>query len=202
LEQMELRVPGTLFMQTSYFIMQPFWRVMAMMLLGMSLYKWQVLSGGRPSSFYIKTALIGLASGYFLSALGVFLNFRNQWSLEFSMFLGSQFNYVGSVGVALGYAALVMLLSRLSGFGGLKNLFSDVGRMAFTNYILMTLLGTLIFYGHGAGLYGSVERKVQVLIVLAIWILILIFSWLWLKRFKFGPLERLWRNLTYWNGKI
>jgi uncharacterized protein len=197
LEQMELRVPGTIFMQTSYFIMQPFWRVMAMMLLGMSLYKWQVLSGGRSSLFYIKMALTGLASGYFLSALGVFLNFRNQWSLEFSMFLGSQFNYLGSVGVALGYTALVMLLSRLSGFGCLKNLFSDVGRMAFTNYILMTLLGTLIFYGHGAGLYGSVERKFQILIVLAIWILIFIFSSLWLRRFHFGPLERLWRSLTY-----
>jgi uncharacterized protein len=197
-EQMELRVPGTIFMQTRYFIMQPFWRVMAMMLLGMSLYKWQLLSGGRSSSFYLKMALIGLICGYLLSGLGVFLNFRNNWTLEFSMFLGSQFNYVGSVGVTLGYTALLMLLSRSPDLKGMKNLFSAVGRMAFTNYILMTLICTLLFYGHGAGLYGSVERKFQLLIVLAIWILILIFSSLWLKRFRFGPLERLWRSLTYW----
>ena len=81
---------------------------------------------------------------------------------------------------------------------GLKNVLSSVGRMAFTNYILMTLVCTLIFYGHGWGLYGSMERKIQVLIVLAIWVLILIISPLWLKRFRFGPLERLWRILTYW----
>jgi len=199
LEQMELRIPGTIFMQTRHFIMQPFWRVMAMMLLGMALYKWQVLSCMRSTSFYIKMALTGLACGYFLSGLGVVLNFRNHWSMEFSMFLGSQFNYVGSVGVALGYTALAMLMSRSGAFKGMKNLFQDVGRMAFTNYILMTIFSTLIFYGHGAGLYGSVERKFQLVIVIAIWILILIFSSLWLKRFKFGPLERLWRSLTYWN---
>ena len=74
-----------------------------------------------------------------------------------------------------------------------------VGRMAFTNYILMTLVCTFIFSGHGLGLYGSVERKYQILIVLAIWILILIVSSVWLKRFRYGPLERIWRVLTYWS---
>jgi uncharacterized protein len=69
--------------------------------------------------------------------------------------------------------------------------------MAFSNYILMTLLCTALFYGHGWGLYGSVERKYQVFIVLAIWSLMMIISTLWLKRFRFGPLERIWRGLTY-----
>ncbi len=199
LEQMELRVPGTIMMQTGYFLMQPFWRVMAMMLLGMALFKWQILSSGRSSRFYLKMALIGLVTGYLLSGLGVFLNFKNQWTMEFSMFLGTQFNYIGSVGVALGYTALVMLFSKSAGYAGIKRMFSAVGRMAFSNYILMTLLCTLLFYGHGAGLYGSVDRKFQVIIVLAIWIPIMIISPLWLKRFRFGPLERIWRALTYWS---
>jgi len=197
-EQMELRVPGTIFMQTGYFFMQPFWRVLAMMLLGMALFKWQVLSSGRSSRFYLKMALIGLMTGFLLSGLGVFLNFKNQWSMVFSMFLGEQFNYVGSVGVALGYTALAMLFSKSAGYTGLKSRFSAVGRMAFTNYILMTLFCTFLFYGHGLGLYGSVERKFQVIIVLVIWILMMIISRLWLRRFRFGPLERIWRGLTYW----
>ena len=198
MEQMELRVPGSLFMQSGYFMMKSFWKVTALMLLGMALFKWEVLSAGRSSRFYLRMALIGLVFGYLLSGLGVWLNFKMHWTLEFSMFLGAQFNYVGSLFVALGYIGVVMLISKSAYMHGLKNVLSSVGRMAFTNYILMTLVCTLIFYGHGWGLYGSVERKIQVLIVLAIWVLILIISPLWLKRFRFGPLERLWRILTYW----
>jgi uncharacterized protein len=197
LEQMELRVPGAIFMQTGYFFMRPFWRVIALMLLGMALFKWEVLSCGRSSRFYLRMALIGLVAGYMLSGTGVYLNFKDQWTMEFSMFLGAQFNYVGSVGVALGYTALVMLLSKSTGYAGIKRMFSAVGRMAFTNYILMTLICTFLFYGHGLGLYGSVERKLQVIIVLAIWIPIMTISPFWLRRFRFGPLERIWRGLTY-----
>jgi len=198
MEQMELRVPGSIFMQSGYFMMRSFWQVTALMLLGIALFKWEVLSAGRSSRFYLRMALIGLVSGYLLSGLGVWLNFKMHWNMEFSMFLGAQFNYVGSLFVALGYTGVVMLVCKSEFMHGLKNVLSSVGRMAFTNYILMTLVCTLLFYGHGWGLYGSVERKIQVLIVLAIWVLILIISPLWLKRFRFGPLESLWRSLTYW----
>lgn len=197
-DQMELRIPGSIFMQTGYFFMESFWQVTALMLLGMALYKWEFFAGGRSSRFNLKIALIGLVTGYLLSGLGVYLNFKEQWTMEFSMFLGSEFNYVGSVGVALGYAALVMIFSKSPAYGRIKGVISAVGRMAFSNYILMTVLCTCIFYGHGLGLYGSVERKVQILIVVAIWILILLISPFWLKRFRFGPLERIWRVLTYW----
>jgi uncharacterized protein len=201
LGQMGLRLHGTIFMQTSYFMMQSFWRVMAMMLLGMALYKWQVFSAARSPRFYLKMTLIGLFVGFLLSGLGVILNFKNQWIMEFSMFIGEQFNYVGSVGTAMGYTGLVMLISKSMGSEGMKSRFSAIGRMAFSNYILMTLIGTFIFYGHGFGFYGSVERKFQIVLVLAIWILILIISPLWLRRFRFGPLERLWRALTYWHWR-
>lgn len=199
-EQMEVRVPGTLFMQTGLFFMQTFWRVMSMMLLGMALFRWSILSAQRSKAFYLRIALIGMLSGFFLSALGVILNFRQGWSMEFSMFLGKQFNYVGSVGTALGYVGLVMLMCNSSSLQAIKKIFSAVGRMAFTNYILMTLICTAIFYGHGLGLFGSVERKIQILIVLGIWTVLMIISPLWLKRFRYGPLEWLWRRLTY--GKL
>ena len=197
LEQMEVRVPGNLFMQTGLFFMQTFWRVMSMMLLGMALFKWKVLSAERSKGFYIRMTLWGLLIGLFLSTTGVIFNFNKQWSMEFSMFLGKHFNYVGSVGTAFGYVGLVMLICRSSSLRGFKNVFSAVGRMAFTNYILMTLICTFIFYGHGLGLFGSVERKFLVLIVAGTWIAMLIISPLWLRWFRFGPLESLWRSLTY-----
>lgn len=197
LEQMEVRVPGTLFMQSGLFFMQTFWRVMSMMLLGMALFRWSILSAQGLKAFNLQIALIGLLSGFLLSGLGVLLNFGHEWSMEFSMFLGKQFNYVGSVGTALGYVGLVMLICNSSSFHGFKRTFSAVGRMAFTNYILMTLICTFLFYGHGLGLFGSVERKIQILIVLGIWTLLMIGSPLWLKRFRHGPLEGFWRKLTY-----
>lgn len=201
LKQMELRVPGTISIETTRFLMQTFWRVMAMMLLGMALFKWQILSGRHSSAFYLKMVIIGLTTGFFLSGLGVYLNFRNRWSLEFSMYLGSQFNYIGSVAVALGYTALVMLLAGFAGGERIKHMLASLGRMALSNYILMTLICTFLFYGNGLGLYGSVERKLQIIIVFVIWILLMIISTLWLKRFRFGPLERIWRILTYRNRR-
>jgi len=202
LEQMEQRVPEYLFMQTSLFFMQTFWRAISMMLLGMALFKWDVLSAERSFGYYLRLTLGGLMLGTFLSTIGVALNFRMQWSMEFSMFLGKQFNYVGSVLTALGYVGLVMLVVKSSSFGKFKNIFAEVGRMAFSNYILMTLICTLLFYGHGLGLFGSVERKFQVLVVLGIWMVILIISPLWLRRFRYGPLEWLWRRLTYGNWPL
>ena len=70
--------------------------------------------------------------------------------------------------------------------------------MAFSNYLGQTLIFTTVFYGHGLGLYGQVERWQQVLMVLAVWALQLGVSQWWLARFRFGPAEWLWRNLTYW----
>lgn len=197
MDQMELRVPGYLFMQTGMFFMQTFWRVMSMMLLGMALFKLKVLSAELSRQAYLRLSLAGLLLGFFLSGTGVVLNFRMDWSMEFSMFLGKHFNYVGSVGTALGYVGLIMLIAKTSSFLGFKNTFSAVGRMAFSNYILMTLICTFLFYGHGLGWFGSVERKFQVLVVAGIWILIMLISPLWLKNFRFGPLEGLWRSLTY-----
>jgi uncharacterized protein len=69
--------------------------------------------------------------------------------------------------------------------------------MAFTNYILQTVICTFIFYGHGLGLFGTVSRVQQIAIVFAVWLLQLVVSPLWLRSLQFGPLEWLWRSLTY-----
>jgi uncharacterized protein len=86
-------------------------------------------------------------------------------------------------------------------WGGLPRLqhaFSAVGRTALTNYLLQTLIATTIFYGHGLGWFGSVERTAQLAIVFAIWALQLVVSPIWLRYFRFGPAEWAWRSLTYW----
>jgi uncharacterized protein len=91
-----------------------------------------------------------------------------------------------------------MRCARTKHFQGVKALFASVGRMAFTNYMLMTLIAVLVFNGGGLALYGKLERNMQVVWVLGIWVLLLLLSHLWLKRYRFGPLEAIWRSLTYW----
>jgi len=199
LEQMKFRVADTFSILTRHFLIQAFWRGTGMMLLGMALYKWEVLSAGRSKNFYMRMTALGLIPGLFLSVLGVILSFKNQWSMEFSRLIESRIIYVGAVGVALGYTGIIMLICKSTKFKEFKKLFASVGRMAFSNYILMTIVATFIFYGHGLGLFGKVERTGQMGIVLGIWILMLIISPLWLSRFTYGPLEALWRKLTYWH---
>jgi uncharacterized protein len=199
LDQMEVRIPGAIFMQTMFFFIFSFWRVMAMMLLGMALFKWGVLSAQRSKGFYVRMASIGLVLGYIIVAAGVWKNFEAGWTMDYSMFIGSQFNYVGSLSVALGYIGLIMLISKADIWAGCKRTFAAVGKMAFTNYILMSVLGLFIFTGSGFALFGQVERWIQILIVIAIWALLLIISPVWLKHYRYGPLEWLWRSLTYWH---
>jgi uncharacterized protein len=91
----------------------------------------------------------------------------------------------------------MMLASRAAALLPLIRRLSAVGRMAFTNYIMHTVICTTLFYGHGLGLFGKIERVWQFAMVLAIWLLQLVVSPIWLKHFFFGPLEWLWRCLTY-----
>jgi len=195
--QMELRIPAAIFMQTGVFFMGTFWQVMALMLLGMALHKWNIITGGRSREFYLHMTLIGLGTGYLLSLTGVLINFQAAWTMEYSMFLGSQFNYLGSPAVALGYTGLVLLVSNSGRLKRFIRGFSALGRTAFSNYIFQTLICTTIFYGHGMGLFGSVERKYLLLIVVGVWIIQLLLTTLWLRRFRQGPLEWFWRSLTY-----
>jgi uncharacterized protein len=201
LEQMEIRVPTALFMQTFVFFWFVIWRCMAMMLLGMALFKTGVLLAEKSGAFYLRMAIVGIVVGFALSGWGVYANFEAGWSMAYSQFFGSQFNYFGSVFTAFGYMGIVMLLAKSVKCGGIKRVLSAVGKMAFTNYILMSLMGMFIFYGNGLGLFSQVERAPQLLYVVAIWIVLLILSPIWLKYFRFGPLEWFWRVLTYWKYK-
>ena len=95
---------------------------------------------------------------------------------------------------------IIMLLCHAGCRSWLGRALAAVGRMALSNYLLHSLLCTSIFYGFGLGLYGSVERTGQMGIVVSIWVLQLLISPLWLRHFRFGPAEWVWRTLSY--GKV
>lgn len=197
-QQMGMRVETTIMLETTVFLLQFAWRAGGLMLVGMALYKWGILSAERSKAFYLKMALYTLIPGFIIVIYGMKTNFDAGFSMEYSFFIGSQFNYVGSLLISLGYVALIMLCVKLEWLQVLKRSLAAVGQMALTNYLTQTLICTTLFYGHGFGWFGKLERIEQVLVVLVIWILQMVWSPIWMKHFRYGPFEWLWRSLTYW----
>lgn len=194
LSQLSMRAASAFGMQTTYFLNHFLWRISGLMLIGMALFKSGFLIGAGTRKMYRKVAIgIGLPS-LFLVGLGLWLNFRMDWSVSYSFFLGSQFNYWGSLGVAIGFMALIVLWHQSHQGQGWKRRFSTVGRMALSNYLIQSILGAFLFYG--LGWFGEVNRVQQLWIVLGVWALQLLYSPWWMQRYHYGPFEWVWRSLT------
>ena len=183
--------------QTSDLFFWGIWRAGGLMLAGMALLKSGVLTGARLPAFFARLATAGFGLGLPLVGWGVARNHATGWNVRDGFFLAAQWNYWGSLLVALGWIGLLLTLWRSGAARGAMARLAAVGRMAFSCYILETLISTTVFYGHGLGLFGRVDRLGQMVFTVAVWIVLLIVAPLWLRRFRYGPLEWLWRTLTY-----
>ncbi|MDZ7687333.1 MAG: DUF418 domain-containing protein [Halobacteriales archaeon] len=196
LAQMGHRVPTALSQHTNTFLLQSFWRISGLMLVGMAVFRWGVLTNERGAREYVRLFAAGVSTGIPLILAGVWYISSNGWSADAALWW-APFNYIGSVLVGFGYVGGLMLyLKRRSG-GVVARALAAVGRTAFSNYLLQTVIATSIFYGHGLGLFGTVSRTEQMGFVVAIWAVQVPLSVLWLRRYRFGPVEWLWRTLTY-----
>jgi uncharacterized protein len=75
--------------------------------------------------------------------------------------------------------------------------FAAVGKLAFTNYLMQSLIFTWVFYGYGLGLFNQVGEAQALALGLAVYLLQIIFSMCWLRRYQFGPVEWVWRSLMF-----
>ena len=196
-EQQPFRSAKTTYMETNHFFTDTMWRAGGLMLIGMALFKLGVFSAGRSRRFYFRMAGWGFGLGLPIVILGVLYCNGSGWDFRTAFFGGSQFNYWGSLAVAAGYIGVVMLVCQRHSLGPVTRRVAACGQMALSCYLLQTIICTTIFYGHGFGLFGSVSRVGQAGIVLGVWALLLIACPLWLRYFRFGPFEWLWRSLTY-----
>jgi uncharacterized protein len=196
--QMPERMSTAVFFETLLLLFATGWKSIGNMLLGMALFKSGLLTGQRSRSLYAKMAAAGFLAGLPIVGFGVWRNFAASWDIRYSFFFGAQYNYWGAIIIDIGWIGALMLFCASSGLTKVKAALGAVGRTAFSNYILQTLICTTLFYGHGFGLFGRLSRVTQILIVLVIWMVQLVISPLWLRYFAFGPLEWLWRSLTYW----
>jgi len=198
LDQAAHRTPTSWFIQTRAFVLFIFWRAFGLMLLGMALYKWRVITAGRSPGFYRRLAWWSLVPGLAISIAGMAIILHHDFADRITERVNPFANYFGSLGMSLGYLALVMLWCQSARRGPLQTSLAAVGRMALTNYLLQTVLCILVFYGgYGLGLFGQVSRLGQLGIVAAVWGFELLISPWWLAHFRFGPAEWLWRSMTY-----
>ncbi len=197
LGQMDARIEGAIELQTLLFLTEQMWRVLSMMLVGMMLFKNGILSGERSDRFYKKMTINGLCFGLVISMAGLYFSYKMQWKGTWVMCVGHTFNYVASLIMAFGYIGLIVLWSKSQMFINLKVGFQNIGRMAFTNYILTSIICTTIFYGHGLGCFAKMNRPQTYLVVFAIWILLFFFSKWVFSKWRQGPLEWIWRKGTY-----
>ena len=201
IEQMPLRIENALELQTLVFMIDTFWRTSSMMLLGMILYRKGILSADKSTAYYNNMIWLGFVPGLIISSLGLNQVYSYDWSGAYVMNIGANYKFVSGLLMALGYIGLVIWIYKKGIFKKLQNRLQATGRMAFTNYIGMSLICTLIFNGHGLGLFGTFDRLQQFLIVIGLWVIMLIISPLVLKKYQFGPLESMWRKLTYYSFK-
>ena len=99
--------------------------------------------------------------------------------------------------LAFSYAAGLLLWMTPARVTPVTSLFASLGQMALTNYLTESVVLGFIFYGYGFGLFGRLGSASALLIGIALYIGQLVFSRLWLRHYRFGPVEWLWRSLTY-----
>jgi len=197
IEQLPMRAEFALTYELFIFL-QTGWMAGGLMLMGMALYKWGILSAEKSFRFYLRLTIYSLIPGLLIVGWETKMLLDTNFHFPESFFINSQLNYWGTLLVSLGYIGLIMLMVKSNIFNLLKKSLQAVGQMAFTNYLMQSIICTTIFYGHGFGLFGKVERAEQMIYVFVIFLIQMIYSPIWLSYFKYGPFEWAWRSLTYW----
>lgn len=191
------KLPVNEYMQTDFLYFINFWDTLAMMLWGMAFFKWGILKAEKSRRFYLLMALFGYGIGITINYFETAHIVDQQFSILsfYRNFVTYQF---GRVPTTCGHIALIMLFVQSGILPWLRKALAAVGQMAFSNYIMHSLICNFIFLGYGLSMYGKLQRYELYYIVAGIWLFQLIASPIWLRYFRFGPLEWMWRSLTYW----
>lgn len=197
LEALQSRGQAAWIVQTQFMPTEEIPEAIGQMLIGAGLFRLGFFTLGWSSRAY--GAMI--AAGYLVGApLTAWL----AWSMVQIDFEPVQRRWLEVLGagprpfIALAHASVLMLIVRAGALKGLVNRLEAAGRMAFSNYLMTSIITSFVFCGYGLGLYGQLERAELYGVVLGVWVFILLWSKPWLARFHYGPFEWLWRSLVMW----
>ncbi|MEA1786150.1 DUF418 domain-containing protein [Arenibacter sp. GZD96] len=195
-EVQQEKAPEIQWMQTWFQYRYGAWDILSFMFLGMAFYKLRILHSEKSVKFYVILALIGYAVGLSVNYYEVNLITSNNFD-TLHIYQAKQTYNIGRLFITLGHIGFFMLFIKSGVLGFLQRGLAAVGRMALSNYLMHSIITSIVFLGFGFGLYGQLERYELYYVVFSIWIFQLIVSPIWLKYFLFGPFEWLWRSLTY-----
>ncbi len=177
------------------------WDIGSMMLLGMALLGFGFFGQRFPVKKYLLIGLPFIVAGLLLAWL------RNHYVdlklADYAKYIdghpipANQFFPIERALLATGYACLIMALLRMNILNWLWRTLATVGRMAFTNYFLQTIICTIFFYGYGMGYFGRLTQTQLYFMVAEVSLIQIVFSVIWLRHFTMGPVEWLWRYLIY-----
>jgi uncharacterized protein len=171
-------------------------RTVALMLIGAAAWRAGLFRvGSRASRCLPLVAAIGLVAGGILAVSHVNGWLRLGWRAELSL------ERLGTVLLACGYGATIVWATNRPGARQLLAWAAPIGRMAFTNYLMQSVIFGWLFYGYGLGLFGKLEVAAALAIGTGVYILQIVFSAYWLRRFLYGPVEWLWRSAMYGTGQ-
>ena len=176
-----------------FFMLDGFFRALGMMLLGVVLYRLNVIQGKLDSKIYRRMALFGLLIGLPITLSGTFWMISGDYNPGIAL-VGGIPNKLGIVPLVLAYIGIFSLLDK-SISGKIASRVRACGRMAFTNYFSQSILGVLFFTVVFER--GDFTRKEIVVFVVVVWAIQLLCSKIWLDNFRYGPMEWIWRKLTY-----
>ncbi|MEJ2112364.1 MAG: DUF418 domain-containing protein [Flavobacteriaceae bacterium] len=172
------------------------WDILSFMLLGIAFFKWRIFQGERTVKFYTLLMIVGYVVGLSVNYYETLLHLNSNFDLV-EMSKAEQTYQLGRLFTTMGHIGLFMLFIKSGILKFLQNALAAVGKMALTNYLMHTIICTTFFLGYGFGMFGKLQRYELYYVVLAIWIVQLIYSPIWLKYFRYGPAEWLWRSLSY-----
>ena len=175
-----------------WWFMGAFFRAITLMLLGIFLYKLKIIQGNKEISFYIKISIYGFSIGLPLSIYSIYLLVSSGYDPSV-LFISNIFNTLSVIPMVLGYIGVLTILNLR-----LKDSITDrlraCGRLAFSNYIVQTIFGVFILGAFGLDTFSRAQLMIFVFMV---WVIQIAWSKPILDRFNYGPLEWLWRKLTY-----
>jgi uncharacterized protein len=182
------------------------WDSLALMFLGMALYQWGFLSGQWSNRDYAKVAAIGYGIGLPLAIYGFYHSYRYSPNLETILHRMELVSIewvrliypFQRIFLVMAHVATIILVYTSKYAQPLFRRLEAVGQIALSNYIMQSVICTLFFFGYGLNRFAELEYYQIYFVVLAVWIVQLLVSPLWLRFFLFGPLEWVWRSLTYW----
>jgi len=174
-----------------------FYDIGGMMLIGMALFRLGVLSGAVSRRVYWWMLIVGGISGTIVRGA---ISLRDVASVQawVEPVLDTGFGYnLARLLIVIAWVGLVGLICQGGWLRRLQTWVANVGRMALTGYISQTVISVILFYGIGFALFAKFERHELLWFCLAMWVAQISFSTVWLKYYRHGPLEWVWRSLIY-----